>query len=180
MGKAAGFALIEYPNASHENRELLATYLETYHYEDKNGKQHLIPIENVRKRCRRFLEVVYALGKFWEPDLIVTELDIASFDTHANGAVSTMAHMNGVLYVIADQDVPIIVVNVSSWQSIILHYKRGDDMKVLSTAYALEHFGVTVSDHVSDAICLCDAAPYFLQLVEQDAKAVRNKVRLYK
>jgi len=145
----AGFALLQ---LSDTPPVVLETYLEEY----KVGRRRL---KSIRAKARRLVAITATLCTLWKPDIVVTEMAATPFETHKRGTFSTLAGATFLLFAGVPEPIPIILVNVSSWQSEVLHYKRGQDTKQLSIALVKSLFGLDKPHHICDAINMTVAYP---------------------
>ena len=158
QGGPMGLAVVD--NVGDTQPTVVCTHVEYYKLDD--GKY--IPPKNHRKRCRRFAKVVFAYYQDYHPDVVVLEI-VRVFHGGKPDPYPMMrlSEVQGIIYVIIPEWVPVYLENVSSWQSAVLHGKRGADYKQLSIERVQTVYGLTLSEHACDAINMADALPVLLQ-----------------
>jgi len=170
MEGVAGFAVIDL-----EANTILHTRIETY-AQDRNknlvDRTKRIPKNDIRWRCTRFAIIVQELIKTWVPDIVITELVRTYHQGYRDPVVvASLSAIYGALCLVVQKPIPIVSENTGTWQSAILHPRKGQDRKALSRAFVLKYYGLTVTEHEADAICMCRAYPILLN----DHAVMNNK-----
>jgi hypothetical protein len=166
----AGFAIVDV-----DAHVVLHTQVETYAVDRMNNlaeRTRRIPIVDVRWRGTRFGKVIQELSDDWHPDIVVTEL----IRTYHQGkrdpvTVASLSIAYTTICLVIRKPIPIVSINVSTWQSLILPKGYTNDTKAYSIARVEQCYGLTLPEHAADAVNMCDAYP----LVIGVPKLVKNK-----